>query len=65
MARYRLKLRGCDDVTHMFFDLTDEEAALLRRVSTESARVSQFDCMPTMHLEEVRDGETEEAHPSC
>lgn len=51
MARYRVKLRGCDDATHMFFYLTDEEAELLRRIAKESQRVSEYNCMPTMHLE--------------
>lgn len=48
MTAYTIKLRGCDDGTEFGMDLSDDEAALLRRVSAASQEASDYGCMPTL-----------------
>ncbi len=47
---YEIKLRGCDANTTFEMKLTEDEAALLKRVSAESERVSENTCMPTLSV---------------
>jgi hypothetical protein len=48
MTAYLIKLKGCDDSTEFGMDLSDDEAALVQRVSEASREASEFDCMPTL-----------------
>lgn len=49
--RYRVTLHGCDDSTPMEVDLTEEEAALVRRLCEQSEAVARYSCMPIMEIE--------------
>ena len=48
MTAYTIKIKGCDDSTAFGMDLSDDEAALVRRVSEASQEASDFSCMPTL-----------------
>lgn len=43
-------LQGCDDSTEFFVDLTDDEMALVERLSTLSKEASSYGCMPTLNI---------------
>lgn len=53
--RYTITLNGCDDDTIFDMFLTDEEAALIKRVSEVANATSEYGCMPRMYIEEVED----------
>lgn len=52
--RYTIILAGCDDITCFDMELTQEEYALLQKVSEMSKEASSYICMPVMRIEEVR-----------
>lgn len=47
---YRIRLQGCDDKTLMLVELTDEEAALVQRLSDLSEEASESGCQPKMSV---------------
>lgn len=51
--RYTIILAGCDDITYFDMELTQEEYALLQKVSEMSKEASSHICMPVMRIEEV------------
>lgn len=53
MARYRITVSGCDDVTSVDRDLTDAEAELVRHLAKEITDASEYTCMPTMSIGEI------------
>lgn len=53
---YRIRLIGCDDTTEFVMDITEDEAALIRRVAEKSDETSNYGCMPTMTIEMVSSG---------
>jgi hypothetical protein len=50
--KYKIELVGCDDATCFEMELTKEEFELLTRVSELSKEASEYQCMPTMWIEE-------------
>ena len=48
--RYTITLNGCDDQTEFIMWLTEEEAALLRKVAVRSEQVCTYQCMPTLSV---------------
>ena len=47
---YKIRLRGCDDDTEFFMDLTNQEYELVKKISEISKRTSTYDCMPTLEI---------------
>ena len=52
MTAYRVILHGCDDATYIDIDLTDDEAATIRRLSAASEESSSYGCEPVMTIEQ-------------
>lgn len=50
MTAYRIRASGCDDSTHVDLDLTDDEAAAVRKVAEAITEASQFGCMPVLSI---------------
>lgn len=50
MTTYRITVSGCDDETAFDLDLTDDEAAAVRKVAQVSADTSEYGCMPTLAI---------------
>jgi hypothetical protein len=60
--RYLVRLTGCDDSTRFTAELTEAEAAAVRRIELLSAAASGFDCQPTLrvwHYDDAPDHERE------
>lgn len=55
MTAYRVRLRGCDETTTFVIELSDAEAALLRRVAAVSQEISTYSCEPTLSIEPARE----------
>ena len=51
--RYFISLDGCDDTTEFEMDLTEAELVAIRKVSDKSRQVSNYSCMPTLHIKLV------------
>lgn len=48
---YQIRLRGCDASTRIKMELTPEEKALVDRIAEATKAASEYDCMPTLHVE--------------
>jgi len=53
MKEYRICLEGCDEYTVFTMTLSEQEYALLQRVSELSVKMSEYPCMPTLNIKEV------------
>lgn len=51
---YQITLNGCDDDTVFEMDLTEEEYALLKRVSDKANETSTYQCEPRMYINVAR-----------
>ena len=49
--KYKITLIGCDDITIIPVELTDEEHELIREISEKSKQTSTYGCMPVMVIE--------------
>lgn len=54
--KYYIYLYGCDDTTVFPIKLTEEEVAVVRKLSEFSKVASTYGCMPTMDVEDEPDG---------
>ena len=52
MKSYLIRVMGCDDTTSFYMQLTDIEAALVKRVAIKCTETSSYGCMPTMMIQE-------------
>lgn len=50
MMKHTISLIGCDDTTRFEMDLTDEEAAFVRRMAELANAASTYCCMPEMEI---------------
>ncbi|MGH3834160.1 MAG: hypothetical protein ACRDSF_00430 [Pseudonocardiaceae bacterium] len=53
MTLTRITLSGCDDSTKVDIELTDDERALVQRIGQLTKERSEYDCQPTMHVEDT------------
>lgn len=53
--RYVITLHGCDASTSFVMDLTDDERALVERMSRLSDGASTYQCMPVLVVEKRAD----------
>lgn len=53
MMKHRIYIMGCDDTTKFEMDLTDEEAAFVRRMAELANAARTSGCMPEMEIEVV------------
>ena len=51
MKKRTIRIKGCDDKTIIKLKLTREEAQLIAKISAMSIEESDYDCMPTIHLD--------------
>ena len=51
--KYRILVYGCDDFTVIEKELTEDELNITQSVASEVTKASQYDCMPTMSVEEI------------
>ena len=49
---YTISLDGCDASTVFTMELTEEEAAFVKKLSRKSEQVSDYSCMPTLDIRE-------------
>lgn len=49
----RITLEGCDDCTSFVRTASASELALLQQLAADSARTSQCQCQPVLHVEHV------------
>jgi hypothetical protein len=61
---YKLSVHGCDDSTHVFMELTANEAQLLVRVAQRITRTSECQCQPTMDIQRATPDEVKELEES-
>lgn len=52
--RYKIILCGCDDATEIVIALSDDEAALIRRIVRRSKTASKSACMPRLTIQKVK-----------
>lgn len=52
MKKVTISLCGCDDITSIDMEVTEEELEFLHRLSKRSHEVSEYACMPTMEIYE-------------
>lgn len=52
--KYRISVHGCDDSTIIIKELTEQEFKIIREVAREITKTSEYICMPTMYIEELR-----------
>lgn len=62
---HKVTLRGCDDLTQVQLDLTDQEVAVLARVAAASEKESDCTCMPTLHVDAICEEHDELMYPTC
>jgi hypothetical protein len=48
---YTINVHGCDDTTSFEIELTDEEAAVAKRIADKCTETSTYGCMPTMTVD--------------
>ena len=51
--KYRILVYGCDDLTVIEKELTEDELNIIQSVASEVTKASQYYCMPTMSVEEI------------
>ena len=56
---YKITLKGCDDETTFTIELTEQEKALIDRISELSLLTSHSECMPKMYIKEASQKECE------
>lgn len=50
----RIRIQGCDGSTDFTIELSPEEIEAVKRVAAASVSASDYECEPTLHVEEVR-----------
>lgn len=51
--KYIISLSGCDDSTIFYYELTDFEYDLIKKISEKSKEESTYQCMPILEIEKV------------
>lgn len=51
MTGHRISLTGCDDVTAIEVDLSDEQAEFLTEIAERLTEESSYSCQPVMTIE--------------
>lgn len=54
--KYKISVHGCDDSTTIVKELTEKELKLIQSVADEVSEASEYQCMPTMEIKELKDG---------
>lgn len=52
--KYRISVHGCDDSTIIEKELTEDELKTIQSVAAEVTESSEYVCMPTMRIEELK-----------
>lgn len=47
-----VRLVGCDDQTEIPLEVGVKELKFLKKIAAESEKISEFQCMPTLQVEE-------------
>ena len=55
MKQYKIKLRGCDDVTKFHMLLNDKEYELIKKIAKKSVDTSEYSCMPILEIKDKGD----------
>ena len=53
--KYRILVHGCDDSTIIEKELTEDELKTIQLVAKEVTETSEYECMPTMEVEELEE----------
>jgi hypothetical protein len=53
--RIYIRVRGCDDTTQFFIDLTEQEIELIKRLAAITEKISTYGCMPTIAVDENKE----------
>lgn len=56
MSGYSVVVSGCDDSTEVEVELTDTEAATVRRIAGLVTEASEYGCQPVMRITPHGDG---------
>ena len=54
-TRAYIQVRGCDDTTQFFIDLTEQEIEFIKRLAAITGKFSTYQCMPTIAVDENKE----------